>query len=1115
MLHFVTGRAGSGKTSFIQNRLSQLAKGGKGGMILIVPEQFSFESERSMLSLLGAKDALNIEILSFSRLAECVFAQVGGGCKKPVDDGGKIILMSLALEEVKDKLDFYSKYVQSTVLAKELLHICMEFKQCNISPQDLVIASKAMDDCTLKQKTCELAVVMSAYNALLYRSFTDESDVLDRLCDALNTHRYFEGRFVAIDSFKGFTAQEFEVIRKIICQADDVLISLSTDNIFGNNDIGLFSCVNQTARKLIYIAKENNIRISNDVKLPLENPVRFINDEINHLENNIFSPAFEVFEGRADNITLCCASSKTQECDFVAANAKRLMRTKGIRCKDMAVIARDAQEYRRELAVSFKKYGIPAFEDERQPITSQPLITLVRCAFEIASKGFSTDRLMRYLKTGLVGISGEDISVAENYALMWKIGAQGWKSEWTQHPDGFAIANEKSNQTLDHLNNIRKRAVFPLLKFSKACRDTNGEAISRAVFDLLCDIDAQENLKKLAVFYENNGNLALALEQERVWDMLMDILDKLASSVGNSSIEISRCSELFDSVLSVFDMGSIPQGLDEITIGSADRIRLSSPKVVFIVGANEGVFPKNPDGKGILNDSDRRRLIELGVEVSRPSEFKVSEERFIAYNSLCSTTDMLFVSYPRCSASGEALSPSEIVSQIEQIFPNCNKIFADELDTLDFIESEKSAFEACAKLYNEESEMSATLKKYIFESQVYTRKLLTLEKVTKKEPFRFENPQNAVALFGKNLFVSASQVENYHKCPFEYFCKYGLKAKPRKIAQLDPMESGTVIHFVLENIIKIHGSNALCEMSDAQIEREVHALLLEYLEKKMGGLDNNGKRFEYQYFRQCATICNVLERMKAEFCQSQFKPVDFELKIDHDGEIPPYSLKLQDEGLLKIIGSIDRVDLFEKDGKSYIRVVDYKSGKKEFALSDVYFGLNMQMLIYLFAVYKNGGELYGDIVPSGILYYPARMNLSRLSRHSSDTEIDESKIKENRCNGMLIDNLTVLNAMEKDLGGRFMPVKLKRGEPDGSLISFRQLLALKDKVDEILCKMASSLHEGSIPALPAFGKSYKNICDFCDYRSVCGAEEADEKREIEDLKHEDALKILNGGDDDE
>ncbi len=1109
MLHFVTGRAGSGKTSYIRNLLANYARGGKDGMILIVPEQYSFESERSMLSMIGAKYALKIEILSFSRLAECVFEQVGGERKTNIDNGEKIILISMALESVKDELELYSKYVYSTNLTKELLYICTEFKQNDISPEELMFTSKTMSECTLKHKLYELSIIMSAYDALLKRAYTDELSMLEQLYDTLLTHNYFKNRCVVIDAFKGFTELEFKIISRIMCQADDVYITLTTNDIFGKDDeTELFYCVNRTAKKLIRIANKNNIDIVNNIRLPIDNPTRFKDKSLEHLEKNIFSPAYDEFESECNSITLCCASNKTEECAFVASSAKKLMRTQGIRCREIAVIARDSNEYKRELVSAFKKYDIPIFEDERQPITSQPLITLVRCAFEIASKGFSTDRLMRYLKTGLVGICDEDISIAENYALMWKIGASEWRNKWTQHPDGFGVSvSEKSEAKLDRLNKIRQDAISPLIKFKDTCTDNaTGEQIAQAVYVLLRDIDAGENLKELALLYQKNDNIALALEQERIWDMLMDILDKLAITIGDKRIDICRFAELFDCILSVYDMGSIPQGIDEITIGSADRIRLSSPKVVFIVGANDGVFPKNPDDNGILSDSDRRKLIELGINIAKTSSFRIAEEKFISYSSLCSPKEKLFVSYSRCTPSGEPLSPSVLVSEISQNFPKCNMISTDELSPLHFIESEKSAFEAYAKSYNFDNTLSSTLKKYFESNEKYSNRLIALERVSKRSPIEFKNPENAINLFGKDMYMSASKIEVYHNCPFQYFCKYGVKAKPRTIAELDPLQSGTIIHHILEQIIKKHGKDKLCEMTNEQRQIEIEIILTDFLNEKMGGISEKSKRFEYLFFRFTAILSEVLDRLCKEFEVSKFNPVDFELKIDNDGDIKPYTLELPDDRFLKIVGSVDRVDSFEKDGKTYIRIVDYKSGSKEFLLSDVLYGLNMQMLIYLFAITQNGKERYGDIVPSGILYYPAKMNISKLPRESSQEDIIKQKIKDGKSNGIVLDNFDVLNAMEKDISGNFIPATInKKGDIIGDLISFNQLLELNHRVDKILLEMVEELHKGKIFAYPV-------NCEYCDYKCVCGFELTDKKREIEKLKHREALDILSGGD---
>lgn len=1116
MVYFVTGRAGSGKTQFVRNILEKKAKSCEDNMILIVPEQFSFESERYMLENLGPKDALKIEVLSFTRLAECVFSTYGGICNNLIDNNHKVLLMSLALENIKSELVLYSKYVKSTSFIEKMLHICTEFKQRKICPADLISASNNTNSTILSQKIKELSLIFSSYEAYFENSFSDELDILSKLFNILSEHNFFKDKCVVIDAFKGFTAQEFDIISKIMSQAKDIYITLCTDNIFNStNETDLFSCVNDTAKKLIKIAKDNNISINNKYKLPLDNPTRFKNKELKHLEQNFLNPAFECYEENTENITLCCASTIKEECDYVASTIKMLLRTENLRCKDFAVVARNADTYKSQLISSFEKYDIPYFEDKRQPISSQPIITLVRCLLEICSKGFSTDRIIRYLKTGLTSVSDDEISIIENYALMWDISGLDWTKEWTGHPDGFGNSvTEKSQKTLGQLNKIKSSCISPILKFKNKCTTTNSKNLSKEIYNHLIDIGTPNRLKNLAILYEQNSSLALAQEQERVWDILMDVLNKLAITLNDLPLTISRYKELFDCVLSFTDLGSIPQGLDEITIGSADRIRLSSPKVVFVIGANEGVFPQIPDGKGILNDNDRRNLIQIGLEVARPSEYIVSEENFITYNSVCSASNKLFICYSRNTVAGESLSPSNIVSQIESIFMHCNKVITDELDDMYFIESNKSAFEICAKTYRRNCKLGSTLKNYFNNNEVYSKKLLSLSRVSNKTSAKFDNSEISTNLFGQDMYISPSRIEDYFKCPFAYFCKFGIKAKPQKFAQLDPMQSGTLLHYLLENLIKTHGIDNLSKMSDIQKNTEINNLLTSYINDKMGGLKEKSKRFEYLYFRLSKVTLDVLNRLCSEFENSDFQPVDFELKIDNDAQIKPYEINLDNGGSLKIRGEIDRVDEFIKDNKSYIRIVDYKSGEKVFSLSDVLNGLNLQMLIYLLTVWKNGKTKYGDIIPSGIVYYPAKLKVSRTPRDSTDEDIAKDKIKITRCNGLFLENLEVLNAMENDLKGKFIPITTtKDGSLKGDLINLSQLGKLNETIDNLLREMGESLHIGKIPAFPAQNKSYKDICKYCDYKSVCGFEELDKKRELESIKHSDALTILEKGDD--
>ncbi len=1119
MLHLILGRAGAGKTTHVHKLLEDFARAGEREMLLIVPEQYSFFTERALLERLGAKDAGKIEVLSFSRLADSVFRIYGGKTGQQIDDSGRAVYMSLALEGAGDKLDVYSRHRQSTAVVREMLGLSSEFKQNAVSPEEIMAVSNNMKDCLLKKKTREISIILSAYDALVGQSFFDGQDTLTNLYGTLLQHQYFENKIVAIDAFRGFTVQELKIIEMILAQSKDTYITLCTDELYPfQGDTGVFGHTKRTAGKLIETAKRHNVSVAKPLVLTDDGVFNNIppktsrrkEEALAALEAGLYKPGAPVYEKETEAVTLVAAADIVSECEFVAFTIKRLMREDSLRCREIAVIARSAESYEAQLKSALKKCGVPVFIDKRQPIITQPLIVLVRSAIEIAANGFSPDAVMRCLKTGLPGFSVEDISLLENYALLWNMNGNRWLQVWTAHPGGYGNELfEEDKKLLERLNKLRASATAPLVKLRASFENADGETAASAVYEFLTEINAGENLKNFAVSLEENGEPVLALEQERIWDDLMAVLDNIATALKGSRLSAKRFRELFDLIISTRSLGTLPQGLDEITIGSADRIRTASPKAVFIVGANEGVFPRSPVTAGVLNDIERQKLIELGLQVSDPAEFKIIEERFIVYAALCSASEKLFVSYARKDLAGAQLSPSEIVAQIKTIFPNCLKKDTADIPDIETVEGLRPAFELTAKLWCKGNELYASLREFFNSREDYKDKLLAFDRAVSSKQFEIEDKDTALALFRKDMYMSASRVESYFKCAFAYFCKYGLKAEPRITAELDPMQKGTVIHYVLQKLIEKYPGKELSVLPKEQRQTEIQTFLNEYLEEKMGGSQDKQQRFTYLFNRLSSILEEVAARLAKEFETGSFVPVSFELKIDNDGDVPPYDIALEDGGTLKIKGFVDRVDKMETNGKSYVRVVDYKSSGKEFLLSDVLEGLNMQMLIYLFAIWQNGAALYGDIIPAGVLYMPVNAPAAKLNRNATPAEIEAEKIKNSCMSGMLLKNLVVILGMEKDGEGIFIPAEIRNGEPEGTLISFEQMKKLKTRADEILRDMAHSLHAGRIAAVPS-KDAYKTGCEYCDYAGVCGHENGMPVRFIQKLKHEEALAKLDG-----
>lgn len=1113
MLRLVTGRIGSGKTSRIYDEIGKRIECG-GSVTLIVPEQFSFRTEKKMLELFGAKGADRVDVVSFSFLAKNILKKYGLNSKNALDDSTRAMLMSVALDEAGDDLQVYSRHKYSPAVIMQMLKTVKDFRQFSITEDKLEETIARLDPSLLRDKLSEILLIEKIYTALVEQNYFDDTCALDVLCDALDRHDDFNGAEVFVDGFRGFTAQEYAVLERIMRCSADVWVTLCTDK--SNDKFGVLAHTARTKRELIRRAQSCGVDIAKPLEIIREGET---DPELDTLEKGLYSAEADEYKEKTKKITLCSAEDFESECEFVACTVKKLIRTEGLRCRDIAVISRSEDNYSRQIRNALIKNGVPVFEDKRQPITSEPLIEFVRSAIEIGTSGFSTDALMRLAKTALTDLDIEEISRLENYALMWKINGQKWLDEWTAHPNGLGEKMlEKDIAELKELNDIRIRLTAPLDKFRKKLRTITSPDAARAIYSLLVNMNVAENLKKLAVNLYSNSQPELAAEQDRVWSLLMEMLDRIAESLRNVKLTPSRFRDLFDLLVSTYSVGDMPQGIDEITIGSADRIKTSAPKVVFAVGMNDGVFPMIPNSDGIFSENERRELAELELKTDDSFEEKMIEERFIAYNTLCSTTDRLYVTYLRKDINGSQVSPSEIVVQMKKLFPELTVIDTVDLKGLDRIESAESAFNVMAESAQTRSPLQSSLEKYFETDSRYSDRLAALKRGLNKEEYRIKDRETATRLFGLNMYMSASRTEVYHKCPFEYFCKYGLNAQPRKTAELDPMQKGTAIHYILEKLISDCGSDELCKMEKSERDSRVIAVLEEYLKDNLTSGEDMGDRFEYLFRQLGLTVCEVVDRLVAEFKVSDFIPVAFELSIDSDGEVDTYTISLPDGGTLKLKGSVDRVDVAEQNGASYVRVVDYKSGGKKFDLNEVFYGLNMQMLIYLFAIWKNGFRDYKNITPAGILYMPVNAPFVDVERDEDESAVEKKKLKNSKMNGMILDDSRVIYMMDNSTSGMFVPASIKKdGTNGGTLISIKQMDLLMKRCEAILAKMAVNLHEGIIHIMPAHSANsqspYNDVCKYCDYKDVCLVDENTPTREIASLGHSESLQKLGGGED--
>ncbi|HEX3037942.1 MAG TPA: PD-(D/E)XK nuclease family protein [Oscillospiraceae bacterium] len=1110
MLHLILGRAGSGKTHTVRLSLRDLAQKEDKKCMLLVPEQYSFESERAMLRLLGAKDEQKVQVTSFTRLTDLVFRKYGGLAGRRLDDGGRNILMSLALEQVSAELPLYRKHAQTPELVNMMLAASAEMKMCAVTPNDLSVAAAAMQDGTLKQKTTELSLVFSTYDALVAQSYLDPLDDLTRLKKLLQQQNFFSGYTVMLDSFKGFTVQELDILELMIQQADDVAVSLCTDTLDDpEHGMGLFSQVRRTAKQVLRLARENGVKVAAPVVL--ESGKRFQHDDLAALEKFAFRVVHTAYTDKTENVILYDAKTAYDESAFVASSIRSLVIEKGYRYRDFAIITRSLDNYRGNLDVALEQYEIPYFMDKPRAIDTEPLMHLVLCAFQIVKSGFQSDDIFAYLKTGLAGLSSYEISLLENYTYLWNLSGKKWQQPWSGHPQGFVeTMTENQAKQLEKINELRAQVVKPLIKFAAAIADANGEDMAKAIYALLTDIDVPVHLKELCHSLKASGQTELAEQQLRLWDLLMNILDQTALVLKNTYLPHARYAELLRLVILAGSISSIPQGLDEVTVGAADRMRPAEPKVVFLIGAAQGEFPLTPSANGVFSDDERRTLISLGLPLSSTLEDTAVEERFLAYAAMTSPSERLYITWPCAEISGEAKTASSIVNEAKAVLPNMMELNELVLPQETFANAKEPAFELTARQWKQNSLFSATLKAYFAQHEEYAPRMNALERASQKAPAMFTDKTKAKALFDSNKHISATQIENYHLCRFQYFCRYGLGAKERIPAEMNALEYGSLMHFLLENMFRTFGSEQIHVMSKQELKEKITAAINQYIEIKMGGSQDKTPRFNFLFCRLADSAQVIVSHIAAELSQSEFKPAAYELELKEGSEFPPLTIHSAKGETVTIDGKIDRVDIMEKNGERYIRVIDYKTGKKEFKLGDVLNGINMQMLIYLAAVIENG-----TLQPAGVLYMPATRPIIAAARGTANEDLQKEVNKKLRMNGVVLEDTEIIHGMEADAAGKYIPVALKDeaiAKAD-NVLSNAEIKSTIHHIKGLVSNMEQTLHDGDVAAEPLKGDY--DACAYCPYFAVCGHEKNDGGRERFRCSKADTLKQIeentNGG----
>ncbi len=1103
MLNLVFGRSKSGKTTFIDTKVCDLARNGENRILVIVPDQVTFETEKAFLDLLGARLSQNVLVLGFSRMCDYVFEATGALRKTPADDQTKALLMSIALEEVKDRLTLYSDKALNPELSKLFLSARKELSLSGSDFESIINSTCEANDLTTS-KLSDIHLAGEAMDALLTQSFEDPDAELSIIADILRKRRIFDGYYIFIDSYLSFTAPEVEVVSALMQQCLEMYVTLSYDGISSD---GLFSTSHDTAVKLKRMAESENLKVSEPVYCNYGGFYAY--DDLSHLEQNIFMPDRCLYEHKSDNITMYRAKDRYDEIDFVAREIRRLIIDYGYRFSEIAVVGRNLKPYSSTIQSVFDKYEISYFADKPHEITSKPVVKLISACFNCIIGGFDKDDVLSLLKTGLTSVSDNDITIFENYIYTWQLNHSSLCKDFTANPRGFADEfTFEDIEMLHRAESVRKLIVPNLLKFKYEYSEKTAAEICKGLYDLLILFGTDKKLLELADKLEVWEEVSYSSEQIRLWEILINTLDRTAEVIGDRSLSLKRFYDLFMLQLSLTDISFIPKAVDQVTVGDIERLRLGGRRCVFVVGAVEGEFPNTNASSGLFTASERNELSRLNILDGVDDEQNANRELYLCYYALTSASDKLFVSFPASELSGEVISPSVIISELDSIFPECNHRSRVTENTSDFLWSKKSSYDYYAERAKSIDPVTHALRDYFANNDLFKDKLLSLENVmNSKTKFNIKDSNIAERLFGKEIYLSASKIERYHLCRFSYFCQYGLKANERRKASIDALEYGSFVHYIMEKFLSSYSKPEFLGLSDEEIVSTISEVSEAYADLHFGGLASKSARFNYLFNGVKDAAYTLIKHLIAELAQSDFTPVDYELDIGKD--ISAYRLELTDDLSVTVTGKVDRADILIRDGNTYIRIVDYKTGTKIFNLSDVIYGLNLQMLLYLSVIKNKGEEHYGTkVIPAGVLYMPSFVPTLEMAIDATGDEILAERNKKLRMNGILLNDESVLASMDKELKGMYIPVSMgaKGLKGTDNLATLEEFGAVFAHIDKLIAKMAVELSNGDIDASPALG-SY-DACQYCSYSSVCIGRDVEKIKSVYKLDREEILKEL-------
>ena len=1075
MLTIWIGRAGSGKSARVLETMGRERE--NRPQLLLVPEHTSHEAELDLCRACGPTASRNAEVLTFQSLATRVLSETGGLAEVTLDNGGKLLTMRRCLQELHSNLKVFGRPSQRAAFLHQLTTLADEFYAYQIAPETLYRHVADMEG-AMGDKLRDVALIFAAYDARLRNGETDVRSRVQKLHDSLPQSHYLDGKDLYLDGFSFFNKKEESVLALALRRCHSVTVTL-----LGDRSGQLFQNAAAQKERLVRMAREAG------VECRLAYLSRQDDSPLGHLERHCFG-SDAVWEEETGAVALYQAATAYTEVEYVSARIRQLA-AQGYRYRDIAVASRSMDIYGPLLESVFRRDGIPAYISRRSDILEKPVMTLLLSAVDAVTGGFEYEDMFRYLKTGMTGVTAAECDLLENYVIRWDIRGNMWLRDvpWTLNPDGYGLdMTEERTVRLEEINRIREKVRGPLsaladgLKQRPAARDK-----ARTLYEFAAAAGVPDALREKADELLSAGQVQLAEEYAQLWQIFCDVLDQFVEILGDTELDGEEFARMLRLVLTQYSVGTIPATLDQVKVSEITRNDRHRVRVLFLLGANDHLLPKIEKDGGVLDSDDRQALAQRDIPLSDATFDALDNELQNIYACLAQPTEQLHISWPVTDVTGAELRPSFVVERVRLLFPRLKVQREDGAYRMTL-----PATALCAAGENE------ALRRYFEGQPRYAAALAAMARARRMERGRL-SPEAVQSLYGRSIAMSASRIDRVKSCHFGYFMEYGLRAKERKKAGFEAPEVGTFLHYLLENVNReVKEQGGYGQVDDEALRHMVKRYVERYAATQIQEYQNKSARFRYLFSRLRETAYTIIISIAKEMRQSDFQPVEFELSFGgRDGHLPAITVR-EGGASLSVSGKVDRVDGWLHDGKLYLRVVDYKTGKKSFDLTDIRYGLGIQMLLYLFTLEREGQAYFGyPIVPCGVLYQPARSVILRQDRNISDEKLKAALESELRRTGLVLGEPEVLRAMEHSALETpcYLPISVKKdGTLSGDIATAAQLGHLGRYVDRLLHQIAGEIAHGNIDADPYARGPQDSACTYCAFASACYFDESRDKR---------------------